>query len=332
MSWFSSKDVAIYRLVDPRTGETRYIGSTKSPRQRLSSHVSSASGGFQKILWIDNMKAAGVSPRMKILEWTTEKARMKRERHWIHVYARRSQPLTNGNMLPAGWVPPPSALEYGNYTTTDVAVGCLATSVSLVVVSLALLGLLYWVDSKFDGFADVSEPRSTNVAIVAPTSTNTPIRIATRPPRPTSTNTPIRINTRPPRPTPTETPFRIATRPPRPTPTRSPTTAPLDYSEYQETEIDVFVRLADLLLVIDAAETMDDLAAAIDNQCYQSRLMVEGFSGRVTPEFMDLLKLHAAEACQMEARFPAPPEFAGVQEIGISMGEYIETRIESASE
>ena len=73
--------VSIYALVDPRTQEIKYIGQTRQTMARLHGHIHNPHG--KVIGWIDELRTAGLSPRMDILEIVKEKLAHNRERHWI---------------------------------------------------------------------------------------------------------------------------------------------------------------------------------------------------------------------------------------------------------
>ena len=67
----------LYRLVDPRTDEVRYVGqTTNTPAVRLSSHISAArsgrfpSGRTAVASWIRDLLNLGLRPIIEIA-WTT---------------------------------------------------------------------------------------------------------------------------------------------------------------------------------------------------------------------------------------------------------------------
>jgi len=60
----------IYGLVDPRTGQIRYIGRSEAPERRLSHHMSTARTGNDatpKADWLRELIAANTSPLVAIL-------------------------------------------------------------------------------------------------------------------------------------------------------------------------------------------------------------------------------------------------------------------------
>ncbi len=90
--------VAMYALLAPGSRTVRYVGSTKTPRKRLASHMREG-GHTEKCRWIADMRRRGEVPIMRILEVVSEGfGRRVRERAWIVRFARtvvndRSNPL-----------------------------------------------------------------------------------------------------------------------------------------------------------------------------------------------------------------------------------------------
>lgn len=62
--------VTIYALIDPRTGEPRYVGKTSAPLKRLAGHLSDArcGGKSPKAHWLRELLASGLAPEMQVLE------------------------------------------------------------------------------------------------------------------------------------------------------------------------------------------------------------------------------------------------------------------------
>lgn len=56
----------VYTLVDPRTDEPKYVGATKSPKERLYSHQHGATNDDVED-WIRQLKADGVEPEMTVI-------------------------------------------------------------------------------------------------------------------------------------------------------------------------------------------------------------------------------------------------------------------------
>lgn len=86
-----SEDVAIYALVDPRTGAPRYIGATQNPEDRLASHIYEARNGppsNRKEEWICGLTQSGGEPEMRVLERVPEEHRRSREREVIRLFSK----------------------------------------------------------------------------------------------------------------------------------------------------------------------------------------------------------------------------------------------------
>lgn len=75
----------IYELLDPRTGESRYVGLTAEPAERLWSHRSSSGHGSKALrAWRKELTLTGHEVEMRILAGPVPDASAKRaERHWI---------------------------------------------------------------------------------------------------------------------------------------------------------------------------------------------------------------------------------------------------------
>lgn len=93
---FSTKQpVYIYGLVDPETGEIRYIGKSIRPAERLQNHMNELSN-CHRSHWLQSLKAPGLRADMVILEridgeWPWQHS----ERHWIAYGRANGWPLTN---------------------------------------------------------------------------------------------------------------------------------------------------------------------------------------------------------------------------------------------
>src|SRR5690606_25347291 len=86
----------IYTLSDPRTGEVRYVGQTRSRRQRRNAHVNSPQRCTSD--WVAELRAAGLQPVMETV-WTVYRSRDMdvAEGWWYHRYLERGAPLLNAN-------------------------------------------------------------------------------------------------------------------------------------------------------------------------------------------------------------------------------------------
>ena len=83
--------IAIYKLIDPRTSATRYVGRTKNPKARLIGHMNG------HLPWVHDLKAAGIAPVMECIEWVSDKDAPKKERFWIKRLKSDGCDLVNKN-------------------------------------------------------------------------------------------------------------------------------------------------------------------------------------------------------------------------------------------
>lgn len=85
----------IYGLVDPETGEIRYIGKSIRPAQRLQNHMNEVSN-CHRSHWLQSLKRRGLRPELVILEsvhgeWPWQES----ERYWIKRLKALGCRLTN---------------------------------------------------------------------------------------------------------------------------------------------------------------------------------------------------------------------------------------------
>lgn len=59
--------VWLYVLEDPRTNAVRYVGSTTNPEKRMERHLSPLSWIGLKKTWFEDLRDAGLKPRMRII-------------------------------------------------------------------------------------------------------------------------------------------------------------------------------------------------------------------------------------------------------------------------
>lgn len=86
----------IYALIDPRTGEVRYIGKSHRPCERLANHLNDRSI-CHRTNWLRSLVAAGLKPTLKILaEAYPSSSWQAAERAWIQYAREQGWPLTNG--------------------------------------------------------------------------------------------------------------------------------------------------------------------------------------------------------------------------------------------
>lgn len=89
-------DVFIYTLLDPRTGEVRYVGKTIDIETRLALHLSEKKESH-KNRWLAQLKLVGLVPFTQVIEIIYDSDDVdwqERERFWIRHY-RKISPLTN---------------------------------------------------------------------------------------------------------------------------------------------------------------------------------------------------------------------------------------------
>lgn len=89
--------VTIYGLIDPRTGEIRYVGKAIDPEKRLRGHMRER-GVTHKAKWIQALKRLGLRPILRILEEIHDSNDLdwqQREVFWIASLRQNGCPLTN---------------------------------------------------------------------------------------------------------------------------------------------------------------------------------------------------------------------------------------------
>jgi group I intron endonuclease len=88
----------IYGLVDPRTDKIRYIGKTKAGMKRPQSHglvCHLKKDRTHKARWIQELRRAGLSYSVVVLEEVFEQDLCQAERRWIASARAQGWPLTN---------------------------------------------------------------------------------------------------------------------------------------------------------------------------------------------------------------------------------------------
>jgi hypothetical protein len=87
----------IYRLVDPLTGEARYVGKTVNPDRRLEQHIRGTRKGKMTPCkaWIASLAASGHRPLMEVIEVCEAKEWEERERFHISDYRAKFPNLKN---------------------------------------------------------------------------------------------------------------------------------------------------------------------------------------------------------------------------------------------
>jgi hypothetical protein len=90
----------IYALVDPFTGQRRYVGKSNNPKQRVSAHIGDRRKNNHKNAWIKTLIARGARPQLEILEECLQDGWQERETFWITKLRAEGCNLTN--LLPGG--------------------------------------------------------------------------------------------------------------------------------------------------------------------------------------------------------------------------------------
>jgi hypothetical protein len=95
----------IYGLVDPRSGDVRYIGHSHNPTKRAQSHANQGSGENWRLReWIEELQAAGLRPELRELACVAEdEFVLERERRWIMKGIRDGWPLLNAEAHVGGF-------------------------------------------------------------------------------------------------------------------------------------------------------------------------------------------------------------------------------------
>lgn len=87
--------VYIYALRDPRSDAIRYIGKTKSLRQRLEAHAQDAKSNKGKAGWFAELAACGLTPEMVTLQVCDSDTWRDAEIAWIAKGRAAGWPLFN---------------------------------------------------------------------------------------------------------------------------------------------------------------------------------------------------------------------------------------------
>ncbi len=97
--------ISIYVLIDPRDGEIRYVGKTKSPKKRLAGHLKEKDGSHRDH-WISKLQRMGLVPRMQVMQEVPETFGSEAEIYWIAYFRATGCRLTNstdGGEGNSGW-------------------------------------------------------------------------------------------------------------------------------------------------------------------------------------------------------------------------------------
>lgn len=110
---YSMKTASIYRLIDPFTGQVRYIGKANIPTERLAAHVapSNLDGRTMCKRWIKSLSIKGAKPIMEVIETVSEVDWQAREVYWIAFYRAAGACLCNHTDGGEGLVNPSEATK-----------------------------------------------------------------------------------------------------------------------------------------------------------------------------------------------------------------------------
>jgi hypothetical protein len=85
----------IYCLIDPRSGEIRYVGKADEPQRRLRRHLRDKRD-CHRTAWIRSLAVAGVQPAVVPLEHVAKSDWQTAERRWIQFMRANGADLVNG--------------------------------------------------------------------------------------------------------------------------------------------------------------------------------------------------------------------------------------------
>lgn len=86
----------IYGLIDPRTGQCRYVGKTGNLKKRLHRHMLESKAVTRKGSWIVGLKKEKMKPELVVLEEVPVNNWQEQERFWIANLRFLGCNLTNG--------------------------------------------------------------------------------------------------------------------------------------------------------------------------------------------------------------------------------------------
>ncbi len=90
-----SRTCTIYRLVDPRYDEVRYVGASINIKQRKAQLKQSQFYGKRIYEWVRELRECGTAPRFEIIEECSPQRVNEREHYWIGYYLKCRQRLLN---------------------------------------------------------------------------------------------------------------------------------------------------------------------------------------------------------------------------------------------
>ena len=112
--------ISIYGLIDPRSGELRYIGKATDVPRRISTHYTEARKGnvLHSRRWLAGLLVQGLKADVEILEHVEDNEKANEaERFWIASMRLAGANLTNrtcgGDGQATGYRPTPESIEKG---------------------------------------------------------------------------------------------------------------------------------------------------------------------------------------------------------------------------
>jgi len=89
------KTVYIYRLLDPRDRQIKYVGKTVDPRGRYQDHCEARTNMLPVSRWVKCLKAKNLKPILEIIEHCNEESWIASEIWWIAHFKRLGAQLLN---------------------------------------------------------------------------------------------------------------------------------------------------------------------------------------------------------------------------------------------
>jgi len=77
--------IYIYKLIDSRNNEVRYIGKTTNPKRRYKQHLYDKRKSH-KSSWVQSLRVLNLKPIFEIIEECDENNWIEREKYWISQY------------------------------------------------------------------------------------------------------------------------------------------------------------------------------------------------------------------------------------------------------
>jgi len=86
----------IYVLIDPRTGEIRYVGWTNRTLERRLRHHIREKRTFHRGRWVQQLRRENLKPLIRLVQTVPLVVWQDAERYWIRFHREQGCPLTNG--------------------------------------------------------------------------------------------------------------------------------------------------------------------------------------------------------------------------------------------